>query len=136
MLTQAAKSGEVTFVFADLVSSDPSAAMTKGLQSAVVVGTSTIDGVEAQHVLAHGKQVDWEVWIGTKDRLPRLVTITDVGEARKPTQIVQLTDWQLDAALPDGAFAFNAPADATKVPFRSPEQAKAAGRRAAPTKRP
>jgi hypothetical protein len=136
VLAQAAKNGEVVFVFADLVSADPAAAMTKGLQNAMVVGTSTIDGVEAQHLLVHGQQVDWEVWIGTEDRLPRMVSITDKGDARKPTQIVQLSDWALDAALPDGAFAFAAPADATKVPFRDPKKATAAGRRAAPTKRP
>jgi hypothetical protein len=128
MLEQAAKNGETAFIFGDLVSKDPYAAMTKGLRSARVVGTSVIDGVETRHVAVHGQQLDWEIWIGTKDRLPRLVTLTDIGEARKPTQTVQLSDWALDQAVPPDTFAFKAPADAMQVPFRSPEQRREARR--------
>jgi hypothetical protein len=128
-LAQAAKNGEAYFVFADLVSADPYAAMTKGLQSAIVVGTSTVDGREAQHLAARGKALEWEVWIGTKDRLPRMVTLTDTGDARKPTQIVLLSDWELDQSLPADAFSFNAPADATQIPFGDPAKRTAIGRR-------
>jgi hypothetical protein len=135
-LERAAKRGEVAFVFADLVSSDPYAAMTKGLLSAVVVGTSTVDGVETQHLAVHGKEMDWEIWIGTKDRLPRMVTLTDLGDARKPTQTVQLSDWALDESLPADAFSFAAPPDAVQVPFRDPRQIMAARRPAAPARRP
>jgi hypothetical protein len=129
MLERAAKDGEAAFVFADLVSADPYAAMTRGLQSARVVGTSTVDGIETEHLAVHGQKLDWEIWIGTHDRLPRLVTLTDISEARKPTQTVQLSDWTLNQAIPPDAFSFNAPADAMKVPFHSPGQLKAAARR-------
>jgi hypothetical protein len=121
-LERASTSGAATFVFADLVSSDPYAAMTKGLQRASVVGTSMVDGVETQHLAAHGKQMDWEIWIGTEDRLPRMVTLTDISDARKPTQTLQLSDWALDESLPADAFTFNKPADAKEVPFRNPRQ--------------
>jgi hypothetical protein len=128
MLEQAASKGEAAFVFADLVVSDPYAAMTKGLKSAKVVGTSTLDGVETRHLAVHGQKVDWEIWIATTDHLPRLVTITDIAEARKPTQAVQLSGWAVDQAIPADAFSFNAPADVMQVPFRSPEQRKASAR--------
>jgi hypothetical protein len=133
MLDKAAKRGETTFVFADLVSADPYAAMTKGLQSAKVVGSSTIDGVETEHLVVHGAAVDWEIWIGTKDRLPRMVTLTNINDARKPTHTVQLSGWVLDEAVPAGAFVFQAPADAVRVPFRAPGQARAAARRGPPS---
>jgi hypothetical protein len=132
MLERSARNGEATFVFGDLVSADPYAAMAKGLQSARVVGTSTVDGVETQHLAVHGQKVDWEIWIGTKDRLPRLVTLTDLADARKPTHTVQLSDWAVDQALPPDAFSFNAPADTMQVPFRDPRQVKAAARRGPP----
>jgi len=134
VLDQAAKNGTVTFIFADIVGSDPYAAMTKGLQSAFVVGASTIDGVETEHVAVHGKMMDWEVWIGMKDRLPRLVTLTDTSQARKPSHALQFSEWALDQSLPGDAFSFNAPADAIKVPFRNPGQ-MVTGRRA-PAQRP
>jgi hypothetical protein len=136
VLDRAAKKGEVTFAFADLVSSDPYAAMTKGIKSAVVVGRSTIDGVESQHLAVHGNAMDWEIWIGTKDRLPRMVTLTDVGDARKPTQTLQLSGWALDESLPADAFSLDAPADAVQVPFRDPKQMMAARRPPAPARRP
>jgi hypothetical protein len=136
VLDRAAKKGEVAFAFADLVSSDPYASMTKGIQSAIVVGTSTIDGVETQHLAVHGKEMDWEIWIGTKDRLPRMVTLTDVGDARKPTQTLLLSDWALVESLPADAFRLDAPADAIQVPFRDPRQMAAARRPAAPARRP
>lgn len=129
VLQAAAKRGEVAFVFADLVSSDPYAAMTNGMQGAVVVGLSTIDGVQTRHLAVHGKAIDWEIWIGAKDHLPRMVTLTDVAEARKPTHTVQLSDWAVDEALPDGAFAFRAPPDAVEIPFRDPGERQVAGRR-------
>ena len=128
MLQQAAAKGEAAFVFADLVSADPYAAMTKGLKSARLVGTSTVDGVETRHLAVHGQKVDWEIWIATTDHLPRLVTITDIAEARKPTQTVQLSGWTVDQAIPPDAFSFNAPADVMQVPFRDPEQRKASAR--------
>lgn len=129
VLDQAAKRGEATFVFADVVSADPYTTMTRGLRSATVVGTSTIDGVETQHLAVHGEKMDWEIWIGTKDRLPRMVTLTDLAEARKPTHTVMFSEWALDESVPIEAFAFTPPPDATRVPFRDPSQAKAAGRR-------
>jgi hypothetical protein len=126
VLDRARSGGEITFAFADLVSADPYASMTKGLRSAALVGTSTIDGVETEHLAVHGKDLDWEMWIGTKDRLPRMVTLTDVRDARKPTHTLLLSRWELDPAVPGDAFRFEAPADAIEVPFRSPGQMAAA----------
>jgi hypothetical protein len=128
-LAQARKRGEAVFVFGDLVSADPYAQMSKGLLGAWVVGTSTVDGVETRHLAVHGKEVDWEIWIGKEDRLPRMVTITDVREARKPTQTVLITEWALDGEVPPDAFAFNPPEGTTEVPFRAPGRPAAAARR-------
>jgi hypothetical protein len=125
MLDREAKSGEIAYVFGDLLSADPYAAMTNGLLSAYVVGTSTVDDVETRHLAVHGKKLDWEIWIGTSDRLPRLVTLTDTSDPRKPTQTVRLSEWSVDQPLPPDTFALQLPADAKKIPFKPPEEAKA-----------
>jgi hypothetical protein len=125
MLEREAKSGEIAYVFGDLLSADPYAAMTNGLKSAHIVGTSMVDGVETSHLAVHGQKLDWEIWIGTADRLPRLVTLTDTSNPRKPTQTVRLSEWSVDQPLPSGAFAAELPADAKKIPFKPPEEAKA-----------
>jgi hypothetical protein len=64
-----------------------------------------------------------------------MITLTDVGDARKPTQTMVLSDWEIDRPLPPDAFSFAAPSDATRVPFANPGQ-WAAGRRAAQGRRP
>jgi hypothetical protein len=125
LMEQAAKKGGVPmFVFADLVSADPYAAMAKGLQRAMIVGTSTVDGVETRHVAVHGKQLNWEMWIGTEDHLPRLLTLTDKNDANRPTYTLLLQGWEVDKSLPENAFAFQAPPDAMKVPFRDPGEVR------------
>jgi hypothetical protein len=129
-LDQAAKNGNFTIAFGDLVSTDPYAGMTKGMKAAHVVGTSTISGVEVEHLAVQGEKLNWEIWIGTKDHLPRLATVTDLSDAHKPTHTMEFTDWAVDQTLPANAFTFNAPADAVKVPFRQPGQPSAMGRSA------
>jgi hypothetical protein len=126
-LARAEKRGEATFEFRDLLSSDPYKRMSQGLVNAMVVGTSTVDGAETQHLAVHGKKLDWEIWIGKTDHLPRMVTLTDLADARKPTQTALFTNWEVGGAIPADAFTFNAPTDASKVPFRDPRQATAEG---------
>jgi hypothetical protein len=121
-LEKSEKRGEIHMAFADLLGSDPYKSMTKGLLAARVVGTSTLGGTEVQHLAAHGQQLDWEIWIGSQDHLPRMITLTDVSEARKPTYTLEFFDWSLDQTLPTGTFTFVAPPDAKKIPFRSPEE--------------
>lgn len=129
VLARAESRGQAAFEFRDLISADPYSAMTRGLMSAVVVGTSTVEGVETQHIAVHASTMDWEIWIGTGDHLPRMVTITDLGDARKPTDTLLLSDWTVGGAIPAEAFTFVAPSDATRVPFRDPRQ-RVAGREA------
>lgn len=129
VLAKAARAGEATFVFADLVSADPYAAMTKGLRSAVVVGTSSIDGQATRHLAVDAEQVHWEIWIGMEDQLPRMVTLTDTRDPGRPTHIVMLSDWERDAPVQAEVFAFVPPQDAMRVPFRAPGAQRVAGRR-------
>lgn len=125
-LERAAKRGEAAFVFAPIVGSDPYGAMTRRLRSAKVVGTTTVDGVATRHVAAVAEDVEWEIWIGIEDKLPRLVTITELSDARKPTHTVQFHDWKIGGALAPDLFTFRAPAGTRKVPFRDPRQVSAA----------
>jgi hypothetical protein len=132
MLQQAARRGEASFLFSDLLTSDPYTEMADGLEKATIVGTSVVDGVETQHVAVVAKDLDWEAWIGAKDRLPRMVTLTDKRDARKPTHTVMFSDWAVDAKLPADAFTFRPPTGSTRVPFRDPAESSAGAGAAAP----
>jgi hypothetical protein len=134
MLELARKRGKNSFPFADVLVSNPYAAMTANMQDAALIGTSTLGGVETQHLAFTGKEVDWEIWIGTKDQLPRLVVVTDTTDAHKPSFTCEFTDWQLNQPVPPDTFAFKNTTGAAKIPFRDPEVAATTPTQ--PTKRP
>jgi hypothetical protein len=77
--------------FVDLLVSDPYARLAKDLSSALVVGQSTIGGVKTDHLAFAARGVDWEVWIGVHDKLPRLVVVPRIaataGSRASPSSI-------------------------------------------------
>jgi hypothetical protein len=106
--------------FADLLVADPYARLTQDLTSALLVGQSTIDGVPTDHLAFTGSGVDWEIWIGSKDRLPRLIVVHYRGGERQPTFTVALSDWKLGAPIPSRIFSAALPKGAQKVDFKAP----------------
>lgn len=106
--------------FVDLLVSDPYARLTQDLSSALVVGQSTIDAVNTDHLAFSGDGVDWEIWIGAKDKLPRLMVVHYLSGDRQPTFTVALSDWKLGAAIPAQMFNATIPKDAVKIEFKLP----------------
>ena len=67
-----------------------------------------------------GAGVDWEIWIGTKDKLPRLMIVHYRGGERQPTFTATFSDWKLGAPIPAQTFNANIPKDAVKIEFKLP----------------
>ncbi|MEF8701058.1 MAG: DUF2092 domain-containing protein [Candidatus Accumulibacter sp. UW26] len=105
--------------FVDLLVGDPYARLTQDLASALLVGQSTIDGVHTEHLAFTGSGVDWEMWIGSKDKLPRLIIVHYRSGDRQPTFTVALSDWKLGAAIPPRTFSPALPKGAQKVDFKA-----------------
>ncbi len=106
--------------FVDLLVSDPYTRLAKDLSNAVVVGQSTIDAVTTDHLAFAGDGVEWEIWIGVKDRLPRLMVVHYLSGDRQPTFTVALSDWKLGAAIAAQTFNATIPKDAVKIEFKLP----------------
>lgn len=104
--------------FVDLLVSDPYAGLTGAVTSAMWVGGSKIDGVETDHLAFIAKDVDWEIWIGTGDKLPRLTVVAYREGRRQPTFTVAFSDWKLDAPVAADTFDAPIPKDATKLDFK------------------
>ncbi|MCB1965236.1 DUF2092 domain-containing protein [Accumulibacter sp.] len=104
--------------FVDLLVSDPYARLAKDLSGAFLVGESTVGGVQTEHLAFTAKGVDWEIWIGTKDKLPRLVIVAYRSGERQPGFTVEFSDWKLDAPIPAQAFKVVLPKDATQLEFK------------------
>ncbi len=106
--------------FVDLLVADPYARLAKDLSSAVVVGQSTIDDVNTDHLAFSGDGVDWEIWIGVKDKLPRLMVVHYLSGDRQPTFTVHFSDWKLGAEIAAQTFNATIPKDAVKIEFKLP----------------
>jgi hypothetical protein len=104
--------------FADLIVSDPYASLTKDLTNALVVGQSTIGGVLTDHLAFTARGIDWEIWIGACDKLPRLMVVSYRDSERQPTFTVELSDWMLDAPVPAQTFNADIPKDAVRIEFK------------------
>ena len=118
--------GAAVAPFMDLLVSDPYAVLTRDLSSALWVGQSTVGGVKADHLAFASPGVDWEIWIGAQDQLPRLMVVSHRKLEREPTFTVELSDWKVNASVPASTFNAVIPKGAVKIEFKpnSPAPAK------------
>ena len=117
-----------SFPYADILRAQPYDLLTEGLVSAVYVGQSTfrpLSGaatVKADHLAFSNQGVEWQIWIGTEDHLPRLVCATYLDNVGEPSYIVEFGDWRIDEPVPPETFVFQNASKATQVEFRNPMQ--------------
>jgi len=104
--------------FVELLSSDPYAVLTQGISSVLLVGQSMVGGVMTDHLAFVAKGIDWEIWIGTADKLPRLMVVSYREGERQPTFTVEFSDWMLDTPVPARTFNPAIPKDAVKLEFK------------------
>jgi hypothetical protein len=109
---------EDLFPFADVLPSDAYARLTRDLSSALYVGQSTIGGAKVEHLALTGKALDWEIWIGTADRLPRFMMGAYRDLERNPTFWVEFSDWKVNPRIPPKTFTPAIPKDAKKIEFK------------------
>jgi hypothetical protein len=101
--------------FFDVLTADPYASLTKDYSSALLIGQSTVGGVKANHLAFTATAIDWEIWIGAADNLPRLMVISYRFPERQRTFTVEFSDWKLNAPIQAKTFVATIPAGATKL---------------------
>jgi hypothetical protein len=95
--------------------SDPTRARIGKLQSAMVVGTSSIDGVQCDQYAFREGEIDWQIWIQRGDQpVPRKVVIIDRTDEARPAYVARLT-WNTSAQFTKATFAFSPPKDAKAI---------------------
>lgn len=118
MLSGLRKNTGVILPALPILKEDPYAALTHGLQSAVVVGETKVDGVPCDHLAFRRPGVNWEIWIETGSRaLPRRLAATFTDRPNFPRSTVEFSGWNLHPWLPDGLFRFHKPTNAKEIPF-------------------
>ncbi len=128
MLETAFDKAGIYFPFVDFIVDDPYAAITEKLTSAFVVGQSkAIGGTTTDIVAIANPSFQAQLWIGAKDRLPRLVWINPTNGKARSRSMIEFSDWRLDNAKLNLARAPGA-AKAARIKFEKPGEAHAAKR--------
>jgi hypothetical protein len=126
MLPFVEKETGIHFASANVLFSDPFAVLTKGLTSAVVVGSDTVQGDPCYHLAFRAPGVNWEIWIESGERaLPRRLVITYTDVTNFPRFLIEFSHWNLNPWLSAGDFEFKKPAGAKEIAFLPELKAKA-----------
>lgn len=122
MLKFAYQTAAFTFPFDDVIASDPYKELSPDLKLAFVVGQSiVVGGTRTDIVAIVSDMAQAQIWIGTDDKLPRMVRVTYFNEPGNFRHVVEFSNWHLDTALPAGTFSSARAAQAKRVKFASPD---------------
>jgi len=122
MLEQAYHYAAIYFPFTDMIVADPYKDIAEGLTLAFYIGQSHVVGGTTTDMVAyetHGAFV--QIWIGAEDKLPRMARAVYLNDPAQLRHQVEFSNWQLDAAIPAGAFESANAAKAKRIPFARPD---------------
>ena len=120
-LKAAYDSAAIYFPFTDLIVADPYKDLADGLILAFYIGQSKVVGGTTTDMVAYANNdVFVQVWIGAEDKLPRMVRAVYRTDPARLRHQLELSNWQLDPAVPADAFASTSAAGAKPIAFTHP----------------
>lgn len=137
-LEKAFKVAGISVPFDDLIVADPYGDLVPGLKHAYYVGQSHVVGGITTDIVAYaGDGVFAQVWIGSEDKLPRLIRAVFLDDPAELRHELAFTDWKLDEPVAADTFAPpSAAATAKRIPFAVAKQQLPASPRPAPRPKP
>jgi hypothetical protein len=127
-LMAAYRKASIFFPFTDLLVADPYAALTDGAILAFTIGPSgVVGGVKTDMVAWANKDVFLQIWIGVDDKLPRRVRAIFAADPLQLRNELELSNWQLDAAIAPDTFMSQKAQAAPRMEFVRPESAAPPG---------
>ena len=120
-LAAAYKNAAIFFPFMDIVASDPYKALTDGAILAFYIGqSSTVGGAKTDMLAWANNDVFLQIWIGVDDKLPRRIRATFRTDPLRLRHELDLSNWQLDPAVPPETFASAKAQAAGRMAFAAP----------------
>jgi len=111
----------IYYPFTDLLVADPFAALTDGTMLAFYVGPSgAVGGVNTEMVAWANRDVFLQIWIGADDKLPRRIRAIYSADPAQLRHDMELSNWQIDGAIPAQAFASEKAQAAKRMAFAKP----------------
>jgi hypothetical protein len=120
-LEEAYHSAGIYFPFTDLLVADPYKDMAEGLKLAYYIGQSHVVGGTTTDMVAYiDNGVFIQMWIGTEDKLPRLLHAVFLDDPEHLRHELQLSNWQLEVAVAPESFAAANAGSAKRIQFAHP----------------
>ena len=111
----------VYFPFSDVVVADPYQGIAEGLKVAFYIGQSKVVAGTTTDMVAYGNDnILVQLWIGTDDKLPRMIRAIYRDDPQHLRHQMELTNWRLEPSVAADAFASAKAAAATKIAFAAP----------------
>lgn len=128
MLKTAYESAATYFPFSDVIVADPYRDISDGLVLAFTIGQSTVVGGTKTDMVAFADNDTFvQIWIGTEDKLPRMIRAVYRTDPARLRHQLELSNWQIDPAVPADAFASTKAAKANPMPFAHPNAKRTQG---------
>ncbi len=136
-LQVAFNTGAIYFPFTDVIVADPYKDIADGLKIAFYIGQSGVVGGTTTDMVAYVTgDVFVQAWIGTQDKLPRRIYAIYLNDPARLRHVLELSNWELDAAVPANAFASANADGAAHIAFARPDDADAPGMKPPPRSKP
>ena len=127
-LKAAYDSAAIYFPFTDVMVADPYKDLSDGLILAFYIGQSNVVGGTTTDMVAFANDnVFAQIWIGAEDKMPRMIRAVYRTDAARLRHQLELSNWQLDVAVPGDAFASTKAASAKPMPFAHPNAKRTQG---------
>lgn len=111
----------IYFPFVDFIVDDPYKAITENLTSAFVVGQSNVVGDTTTNIIAIANpNFQAQLWIGARDKLPRLVWINPTKSKTKPRSMLEFSNWRLGSPASAKSFHSAKAWSAPRMKFARP----------------
>ena len=114
--------GDTYFPFTDFVVADPYGDIAGGLKLAFYVGQSHVVGGTTTDIVAYASDTVFaQIWIGTDDKLPRMLRAVFRRDPSRLRHHMELSGWRLDGPVARGTFTSAAAAKAKRIAFTPPD---------------
>lgn len=101
--------------------SDPYTSLTGDLRAAFLVEKTTlVGGVETDVVVLAGSGMEGQFWIGSKDKLPYMISMIYTKEPNRPRVTIAFSQWKVNATINSDRFNTAKIANAINVDFAHP----------------
>jgi hypothetical protein len=111
----------IYFPFTDLIVADPYNDLAPGLKLAYYIGQSHVVGGTTTDMVAYsGDGVFVQIWIGSEDKLPRVIHALYLDDPEQLRHNLLFSDWQLDAPVTAESFAPANAGNAKRIQFAHP----------------